>query len=207
MEKIIKTISMFTLILVIGMTGMSFADDFGAAGAETHDEYTIEEMLEYAIEDEYLAKAEYELIIEALDASRPFTNIVEAEKQHIVAVEALYEAYNLELPTINPSEYTVLPESIDAALKTGVTAEINNIAMYEKFLEQDLPDDIRIVFESLKRASEFHLKAFEGNNGRGNTTIRNGFENNSQRNFSNTSKLRGSNQRNTRNINNYCDLY
>ena len=42
-----------------------------------------------------------------------------------------------------------------------MTAEVKNIAMYEKFLDQDLPDDIRLVFANLMQASEKHLAAFE----------------------------------------------
>ncbi|MPN44592.1 hypothetical protein SDC9_192157 [bioreactor metagenome] len=33
--------------------------------------------------------------------------------------------------------------------------------MYEQFLEQDLPADVRVVFESLMHASENHLRAFQ----------------------------------------------
>ena len=41
-----------------------------------------------------------------------------------------------------------------------VVDEIENIAMYERFLQQELPKDVRQVFESLKNASENHLRAF-----------------------------------------------
>lgn len=33
--------------------------------------------------------------------------------------------------------------------------------MYEKFLAQDIPDDIREVFEELMNASKNHLEAFK----------------------------------------------
>jgi hypothetical protein len=35
--------------------------------------------------------------------------------------------------------------------------------MYESFLEQDLPEDVRSVFEKLKAGSESHLLAFQKN--------------------------------------------
>ena len=54
-----------------------------------------------------------------------------------------------------------MPATLNEANQIGVDAEINNIAMYEKFLEQELPDDVRTVFEKLKDASENHLAAFE----------------------------------------------
>ncbi len=43
----------------------------------------------------------------------------------------------------------------------GVQAEIDNIAMYEKFMTYDLPENIYNVFEALKRGSDSHLLAFE----------------------------------------------
>jgi hypothetical protein len=32
--------------------------------------------------------------------------------------------------------------------------------MYEAFLKEDLPEDIKLAFENLKRSSEFHLIDF-----------------------------------------------
>jgi hypothetical protein len=184
MKKLLKNIGILSLVLVIGLSGMSFADDYGAAGAETKTEFSIEEMLNYGLEDEYLAKAEYELIIDHFDVSRPFTNILKAEENHIVALERLYEAYAIELPTVDPEEHTLLPASVDVAFETGVTAEIKNIEMYESFLEQDLPEDIRFTFEALKNASENHLEAFERNSEpRTNTFGGNSRGNKGQRGF------------------------
>jgi hypothetical protein len=124
-------------------------------------EYSLEEMLTYAIQDEYLAQAEYELIISEFGEIRPFTNIVEAEQTHIDLLVPLFETYNIELPENNAAELTVLPESISSALATGIEAEEMNIAMYQQFLSQDnLPDDVRTAFEYLMNSSENHLRAF-----------------------------------------------
>jgi hypothetical protein len=124
-------------------------------------EYSLEEMLVYAIQDEYLAKAEYELIISEYGEIRPFINIVEAEQTHIDMLLPLFETYNIQVPENNADELVVLPESITSALATGVEAEEMNIAMYKTFLNQEnLPDDVRAVFEYLINASENHLNAF-----------------------------------------------
>ncbi len=139
------------------------AEDYGAKGAMLKAEYTLEEMMQYAIEDEYLAYAEYELIINEMNITKPFSNIIKAEATHIGYMEDLYETYGFELPTIDPSQHVVLPESINDAFIAGVEAEIINIAMYESFLEQDLPEDVRSVFEKLKVGSESHLQAFKKN--------------------------------------------
>lgn len=139
------------------------SEDYGAHGAELKTEFTLEEMMQYALEDEYLAYAEYELIINEMNLTRPFSNIIRAEATHIGYMEDLYETYGFELPSIDPSEHVVLPESANAAFLAGVDAEIINIAMYDKFLEQELPDDVRLVFEHLKAGSESHLSAFQKN--------------------------------------------
>jgi len=46
------------------------------------------------------------------------------------------------LPEDDATEHTVLPENIGEALEIGVQVEIKNIAMYEKFLSQDLPEEV-----------------------------------------------------------------
>lgn len=171
MKNKLKKIGATSVVVISLISSSVFAGtgDYGAAGAADEEAYTLEAMLEYALEDEYLAHAEYELIINELGAARPFTNIIKAEETHIKLVEALYSDYDLALPSVDPSTYIALPESIEAALATGVEAEIANIAMYEIFLSQELPDDVREAFEYLQKASESHLAAFEGNNsGNGN---------------------------------------
>lgn len=163
MKILLKSAGLLSLVFIIALSGMSFADDYGATGAASQTSYTLKEMLDYGLEDEYLAKAEYELIVEHFNVSRPFTNILKAEENHIVALERLYKTYNIELPTVHPEEHTMLPASVAAAFETGVTAEIKNIEMYESFLDEDLPDAIRYTFEALKNASENHLQAFKRN--------------------------------------------
>lgn len=123
--------------------------------------YSIEEMLTYAIEDEFMAKAEYEAIINTFGEVKPFINIVKAEQIHIDLLLPLFEVYGVLIPENTASENVVIPDSITSALATGLEAEEVNIAMYEVFLSQDnLPDNIREAFEYLKAASEKHLTAF-----------------------------------------------
>ncbi|MFC1535147.1 DUF2202 domain-containing protein [Thermodesulfobacteriota bacterium] len=117
-------------------------------------------MLTYAVQDEYLARAEYELIIEKYGLSRPFSNIVRSEETHINMLIPLFEKYGFPVPENNASEHVVVPEDTKKALETGVRAEIENISMYKKFLEKELPNDVKLVFLRLKDASENHLRAF-----------------------------------------------
>jgi hypothetical protein len=136
--------------------------DYGAAGATGDPSLTLDEMLKYAIQDEYLAKAEYVKIMDQFDVTRPFSNIMKAELQHISALEPLFDKYDVILPENTSSDYLVIPSTLEEIYAIGVKAEVDNIAMYEKFLAQgDLPDDVKAVFTALQNASENHLKAFE----------------------------------------------
>ena len=135
--------------------------DYGAISALLQEDLTIEEMLRYAIEDEYLARQEYESIMDQYGEQRPFSNIIKAEETHIAMLTELYDTYNYEMPVDTALDHVYVPASIAEALAIGVQAEIDNIAMYNHFLEQELPEDIRIAFISLRDASESHLAAFE----------------------------------------------
>lgn len=134
---------------------------YGAVGSFENPNAALEQMLIYAIQDEYLARAEYEYLINELDAGNPFTNIIKAEENHISMLIPLFEKYEFEVPVDTSSEHLIDVESINAALETGVQAEIDNIAMYEQFLEAELPDDIREVFVELRDGSKNHLAAFQ----------------------------------------------
>ena len=133
---------------------------FGAAGALEDTEYSLAEMLIYALQDEYLAHQVYVQTIETFGEQTPFSNIVNAEEVHISELLPLFETYGLDVPEDNSAEYALLPVSILEAGQMGVAAETGNIAMYEIFLNHQLPDDVRLVFEELKAASEQHLEAF-----------------------------------------------
>jgi hypothetical protein len=126
---------------------------------DTTGDYTLESILTFALLDEYLAKATYEKIIEVYGDIRPFNRIVLAEQRHIDLLLPLFETYGITLPTFDASDI-IVPESISSALGAGVEAEKANILMYENFLSQDLPEDVRFVFEALKTASQKHLSAF-----------------------------------------------
>jgi len=104
---------------------------FGAEGASQIENPTLEQMLIFAIQDEYLARSEYDHIINEFGPQTPFTNIIKAEVKHIDMLKPLFEEYNTEIPQDDSSDYIVYPKAITEGLETGITAEINNIAMYE----------------------------------------------------------------------------
>lgn len=165
MNKQIKTWTASLLaISIIGSAGIVMAEEksLGAKAASQDTSYTLSEMLNYAIEDEYLAKAEYAAIIDTFDVARPFTNIIRAEGTHIAELLPLFETYQVPVPAESSvAGQAVIPATLAETFAIGVEAEEKNIAMYEAFLKQDLPDDVREVFENLRDGSIKHLAAFE----------------------------------------------
>lgn len=163
-KKVLKRLTVLAVTFIMGL-GSVFANasDYGALGSFEKESYTLEDMLVYSIEDEYLARTEYEKIMEAFGEQRPFSNIIRAEEYHIELLKPLFEEYGIDIPDDKSQEYVHVPESLSVAYDTGVQAEVNNIKMYEMFLEQDIPDDVKYVFELLKNASENHLEAFQRN--------------------------------------------
>lgn len=136
-------------------------EGYGNTGALTDQNLTITDMLTYALQDEYTARAEYAAILDQLDARAPYQGIQHSEEGHIRSLATLSGTYGIALPEDTSPEHIAIPATLLEAALTGVQAEQNNIAMYERFLKADLPEDIRTVFENLKTASEHHLAAFQ----------------------------------------------
>jgi len=165
--KQLQTVLALLLILLL-LPALALAQEtpepFGAAAVEEGVTYTLEEMLTYALQDEYLAKAEYEVIQEVFGVDNPFANIMEAEITHQETLFALFEAYGIPIPEDTAADHVVIPDTLLETYLTGVEAEINNIAMYLIFLsDETLPQDVRNGFTALMNASQSHLEAFSRN--------------------------------------------
>lgn len=137
------------------------APAYGAVGALAQDSFTEADMLRFAAEDEYLAHGEYTLAIEAFGSKPPYPSILRSEATHLDLLRGLYAARGLEFPEDTSAPYLTAPESLLASAQHGVQAEIDNIAMYDRFLEEDLDADMASVFTTLRDASVNHLNAFE----------------------------------------------
>ena len=152
-------------VLLFSGTGVMASEDealYGAAAVSEGETYTIEEMLVYAIQDEYMAEAVYEAIMDVYGTVKPFTSIAKAEGTHISLLLPLFERYGFEVPENEAEARIELPASLAESFEKGVAGEIENITVYGQFLEdEELPDDVRSVFERLIAASENHLAAFE----------------------------------------------
>ena len=159
--KIFSLSMLLFYILFCLSINASSAELFGAKSAEQSSDLSILNMLTYAIQDEYLAHAEYKSIINKYGAVRPFANIIRAEETHINMLVPLFKKYGFELPDNNAEQHIILPMDLKNALEIGIQAEIDNIGMYKRFLNEPLPQDIQNAFQRLKSASENHLRAFK----------------------------------------------
>lgn len=138
---------------------------YGHSAAQADANLTITTMLTYAIQDEYMARAEYLKIMNKFGAVRPFTNISNAESRHIALLENAFNGYKLTIPVDEGAKYAQLPDSLQASYQMGVTSEVNNIAMYNRFLNESAvnsPSSVstKQLFITLRDASQRHLVAF-----------------------------------------------
>jgi hypothetical protein len=162
MKKILFTFTILTLFTSINVYAQTpVPANFGAKGALSDSSITLEEALIYAIQDEYLAQARYDSVINKFGSIRPFSNIKASEKVHILALLNLFQKYNIKIPQDTAEQYVTAPASLKEAFQQGVDGEVDNIAMYEKLTAiPNLPQDAKNVFANLGNASKNHLLAF-----------------------------------------------
>lgn len=124
------------------------------------NEQTIAALAE-ALDDEYKARATYKKVIETFGSVRPFSNIVEAEGRHAQALLRQYERLGLEPPADDWEGHIEAPQSIVAACKEAIAAEIKNGEMYERLLPNVDDQAVYDVLLNLQDASQNrHLPAF-----------------------------------------------
>lgn len=113
---------------------------------------------------EYAARAEYAAILAKFGASvQPYAGIYEAEVKHVAALEQQCAKFGVPLPPDTYWGRVTAPATLLDAAKTGVVAEIANVAMYARELTivQRYPSLVQ-VFTNLRNASLYHhLPAFQ----------------------------------------------
>lgn len=138
--------------LVFGVTMAARAQPNGTRAA-----------LNEAIQDEYRSQQTYLRVIATFGEVLPFVNIVEAEGRHIAAISSLYGRRGWQVPVSQWNQGNVpVYESIQEACGASAHGELQNIAIYDRLLSGELPQDVSVVFRNLREASkERHLPAFE----------------------------------------------
>jgi hypothetical protein len=120
----------------------------------------LKSMHDVLYQDEFNTRSTYEEIVDKFGSKLLYNNLIQAEAQHLKALERIYDRYQIEIPD-SDAMTPYLPDTLLETYSLGKEAEEANIALYEKYLDQDLPDDVRFMFERLMHASYHHLNAFE----------------------------------------------
>ncbi len=163
MKKLVVALILAAAVLV--PTASAATAPTGAKAALADRDLTLADMLTYALQDERIARAEYGVILERFGSVRPFANIIRAEESHIGYLLDLFADHKLAVPADDTAK-PAAPQTFATAVEAGRQAEVDNIAMYDRFLARDLPVDVREVFEQLKAASQNHLRAFTNQSAR-----------------------------------------
>ena len=141
------------------MDGCLLVDDAEYPVAQLDDKSI--EYLNLALADERKALATYQATMAKFGSVRPFVNIARAEEHHISMLLALFDKYGVAIPE-DTTQVGTLPATLQEVCKVGVTAEIDNDALYQRMIPEIQQEDIKTIFTSLARASkEMHLPAFE----------------------------------------------
>jgi len=118
--------------------------------------------LHEALDDEYMAWATYDQVIDDFGPIRPFINIRDAEARHIDALLQVFNDYELTPPSNNWVGKVPRYENVQEACEAGVEAEIENGELYERIIKSTAQPDILAVYRNLRDASqERHLPAFQ----------------------------------------------
>lgn len=119
--------------------------------------------LDSALQDERHAEYIYLRVLADHGNVLPFFNVVVAEQRHSASLEAVMRNHGLPIPD-NPWTLENVPrfETVAEACAAAATAEVLNVALYDRYLAWPLPADVQQVFLANRRASvQSHLPAFE----------------------------------------------
>lgn len=151
-------------VILAGLLGVAGCDEARSPVAPSVVVLTanVQAALDLTIQDEFRAETIYQGVLNDFGTMLPFAAILTAEQRHSTAIGQLYTKRGLAVPASLVSVSTV-PHfaTVREACAAGAAAERDNIALYDRFLAGDLPDDVRQVFSNNRRASlDNHLPAF-----------------------------------------------
>lgn len=143
----------------LALTGACASASASAADPSTTDGTALLQ----ALDDEYRAEATYAAIIDEFGEVRPFVNIIEAERRHAARAKAEMDRLGITYAPSNPYLGKITaPPTLLAACEQGVTAEIENIELYDQLLPTIEDDRVHTTLRDLQWASrERHLPAFQ----------------------------------------------
>lgn len=161
-ELCIGLVIVFSLIIFSGNTVKASEPVlYGAENAVEDKELTLEDILRYSLESQYLKRSIDNGIFNSFGKVKPYQEMERYSGTGISELEILFLKRGYKIPEDKSSKYFKAATDFKTNLEYSYNNEIKNIIMYEMFLKQDLPDDVRVVLEALKLRGNQDLKAIE----------------------------------------------
>lgn len=133
-----------------------------AAGNATQAPDALKAALIESINEEYKAHATYQAVIDKFGSTAPFSNIVNSEQSHIDAWKGLLTKYQIAIPEDTFIGKVAAPASVKEACATGVAAEKEDVALYDRLMKTVKESDVLAVMQQQRDVSQNnHLPAFE----------------------------------------------
>lgn len=132
---------------------------WGAESARTDNNLTLEKMIKYAIQDEYLQRARYEYVEKEYSEENFLTTLMKEENIHVYRMLRLLSKHKIAVPGDRSNEFFFkFPKTLEDAFVLLIKSEKDSIAMYEKFLQQNqVTEEVKIVFTKQVEDSKRHL--------------------------------------------------
>jgi len=124
----------------------------------------LQAILVEALQEEYLAEWTYRRVLADFGDVAPFSVIAQSEARHVEAILRLFARREWAAPdSASTLDNVTTFDTLAAACAGGVAVEIEDGALYERFLSRDdLPQDAVNVFTNLQAVSlNNHLPAFQ----------------------------------------------
>jgi hypothetical protein len=115
-----------------------------------------------ALQEEYLAQATYQAIVNKFGAELPFVNILRSEGQHVAALSRQFTVHGLTVPVNSWAGKVQVPATVKDAFMAAIQLEKDDAALYDQLLKQVTEPELSRVFTQLQNASlNMHLTALE----------------------------------------------
>ncbi len=122
----------------------------------------LQEVLAEALNEEYKARATYQAVIDKFGQQLPFTNIVSSENTHVQQWVSLLQKFGYPVPADSFMGKVTAPATLQAACATGVAAEKEDVALYDRLMKLTTSQDVLNVMQQQRQVSqENHLPALE----------------------------------------------
>lgn len=133
---------------------------WGADSAMKDNKLTVESMIKYSIQDEYLQRARYEYVERKYSEIESLEPLVKDENIHVYRMLLLSLKYKINIPQDRSNEFFFkFPKSIEDAYLLLVKSENDSIAMYSRFLEEsNLPEEVKTEFIKQRDEAKKHLE-------------------------------------------------